>query len=132
VAGRARRRCGDPPRGRGGGGAGNHRGEGVAAVWGTAAGKGRRWCWRGGGEGAAAVGRGGGVREESVSESERARRGCGGYISLLCRVPRSGTRQRFFFNLKHTLPSVLDLALGKDGFAECQLTNTRRRQPKTI
>jgi hypothetical protein len=60
VARRARRRCGDPPRGRGGGGAGNRRGEGVAAVWGTVAGKGRQWCWRGGGEGATAVGRGGG------------------------------------------------------------------------
>jgi hypothetical protein len=127
VAGTARRQCGDPPRGRGGGGVGNRRREGAAVVLA------RRRRGRGGGVGAAAEEcGGGGVREESVSESERARRGCGGYISLLCRVPRSGTRQRFFFNLKHTLPSVRDLALGKDSFAECQLTNTRRRQPKTV
>jgi hypothetical protein len=107
---KGRRRCGEPPRGRGGGGVGvaeerargggvgTRRVEGVAAVRGTAAGKGRRRWW-----GATAVRarrrteRGGdGVREERVSEIERARRGYGGYISLLCRVPRSGTQQRFF------------------------------------
>jgi hypothetical protein len=82
--------------------------EGAATVWGTARGRG------GGGVGAveerarqrwgitAKRARrrrerdGGGVREERVSEGERARRGYGGYISILCRVPRSGTRQRFF------------------------------------
>jgi hypothetical protein len=121
AVGKGRRRCREPPRGRGGGGVGAAE-ERARQRWGITAERARRRRERGGG----------GVREERVSESERVRRGCGGYISLLCQVPRSGTRQRFFFNLKHTLPSVLDLALGKDVFAECQLTNTQRRQAKTI
>jgi hypothetical protein len=105
AAGKGWRRCGEPSRGRGDSGVGAVE-ERARRRWGAAAVRAWRRTERGGG----------GVREESVSESERARRGCGGYIS--CRVPRSGTRQRFF-NLKHTLPSVRDLALGKDGFAEC-------------
>jgi hypothetical protein len=79
------RRCGEPPRGRGGGGVGAAT-ERARRRWGEAAERAPRRTERGGG----------GVREESVSESERARRDCGGYISLLCRVPRSGTRQIFF------------------------------------
>jgi hypothetical protein len=56
------RRCGEPPRGRGGGGVGNHLGEGAAV----------RWCSRGGGEGAAAVGNHG--REGAVTERAWRRR----------------------------------------------------------
>jgi hypothetical protein len=104
-------------------------GRGVGRVWrrwGAAEERARRRAERGGD----------GVREERVSESERARRGCGGYISLLCRVPRSGTRQRrlsrvpankhsaktgkdSFIIFKYSLPSVPCLTLGKALFVEC-------------
>jgi hypothetical protein len=50
-----------------------------------------------------------------------------GIFYIFAECPRSGTRQRFFFNLKYSLPSALDLTLDKDVFAECRLTSTRQR-----
>jgi hypothetical protein len=47
--------------------------------------------------------------------------------TVFAECPRSGTRQSFFLILKYALPSALDAALGKGGFAECQPGDTRQR-----
>jgi hypothetical protein len=51
----------------------------------------------------------------------------GRFISLLCRVPAIWHSTKIFLILKYSLPSARSRALGKDGFAECQLTSTRER-----
>jgi hypothetical protein len=50
-----------------------------------------------------------------------------GLFHFFTECPRSGTPQSFFKILKYSLSSARSWALGKDFFAECQLTDTRQR-----
>ena len=86
-----------------------------------------------GGRGAAHGGLGGGARRAAVTEKSERRgrrkeKARGAFISPLCRVPAIWHSAKIFFLiLKYVLPSARSLALGKGGFAECQLTGTRQR-----
>jgi hypothetical protein len=74
--------------------------------------------------------RGRGERRRGDREWEERRRRkekAGRFISLLCRVPAIWHSANIFKILKYSLPSTRSRALGKDGFAECQLTGTRQR-----
>jgi hypothetical protein len=133
-SGRGRRRRGG--RGRGGRGRRRRGGRGAAA-WGRGCdgvgqGRGDVGQGRGGvgprvrrpraGEGRGATASGAaawrvegscGTEWEWESEKEEVTRR---YVRVLCRMSQSGTRQRFFFILKCTLPSALDPTIGKEGF----------------
>jgi hypothetical protein len=85
--------------------------------------------WRGGTGVRAAAARW--VREWGKSEraSKREREESHtSYGKLLCRVPMIGHSAKIFFSIKkYTLPSVLDLTIDKEFFAECLRFDTWQR-----
>jgi hypothetical protein len=95
----------------------------VGAATGKSEGAGRRWWLAREADAAAA-----GVWEWEWKEKEKERAARSVKFNVFAECPRSGNQQKKLIK-KYTLPNALDPTLGKDVFAECQLTSTRQSLP---